>query len=75
MEVFDEMGYDPRYELEFSDDVKDGDIAGQAANMEKIHSRALEKTRSVLSETQHNQLEFYLTRMQEMVEMQSQLSD
>jgi hypothetical protein len=75
MEVFDEMGYDPRYDIEFPGDVKDGDIDGQAANMVKIHSKTLEKTRGVLSETQHNQLKNYLTRMQEMVEMQSQLSD
>jgi hypothetical protein len=75
MEVFDEMGYDPRYDIEFPGDVKDGDIDGQAANMVKIHSKTLEKTRSVLSETQHNQLENYLNHMQEMVEMQSKLSD
>jgi hypothetical protein len=75
MQVFDELGYDPRHDLEFPDDVKEGVVDGRARNMAKIHSGTLENSRGVLSEVQYERLENYLNRMQEMVEMQSKLSD
>ena len=74
MQVFNEIGYDPRYDLEFDSDVSSGSVAGQALNMAKIHSKTLEKSKGVLSQTQYEQYETYLNKRQGIVALSTQLS-
>jgi Skp family chaperone for outer membrane proteins len=75
MQVFAEMGYDPRNDIEFPSDVKEGEVDGQAANMAKIHSRSIEKSEGVLSESQFEAYKNYLNYQQEITELSEQLSD
>lgn len=69
------MGYDPRYEIEFPSDVKEGGVDGEAKNMARIHSKSLEKSKGVLSESQYEQYESYLNNRQQITELSEQMSD
>jgi hypothetical protein len=78
MKAFNDMGYDPRYDIEFPSDVTSGNIDGQAATMAKIHSGTLENCKGVLSDAQYELYEEYLNGQQEMTEqseMITQLSE
>ena len=75
MQVFAEIGYDPRKEIEFDSDVKSGAVDGQVKNMEKIHTRSVANSKGVLSASQLEQYEKYLKSQREMQEMYSKLSD
>lgn len=75
MQVFAEIGYDPRKEIEFNSDVKSGSVDGQLKNMEKIHTRSIANSKGVLSDSQLQKYEEYLKSQREMMELASKLSD
>jgi len=75
MQVFSEIGYDPRKEIEFDSDVKSGEVDGQLKNMEKIHTRSIANSKGVLSASQLQKYEEYLKSQRELQEMYSKLSE
>jgi len=70
--VFSEIGYDPNKSVEFISDIKAGKIDGKVKNIEKIFSRSIENTNSILTASQLEQFKKYLKEYHEQFELSYQ---
>jgi Spy/CpxP family protein refolding chaperone len=68
-DVFSEIGYDPREQIEFPSDIDEEKIAEITKNMEKIHSQSVESAKGTMSESQLEQFNNYLKNQREIYEM------